>query len=382
MDLTFTEEQQAISDLTGRILAELLPPEVLREVEAGEEWFARQAWAELAKADLLGLCLPEAVGGGGYGISEACLVATEVGKTVAPLPFVATITTARAIATHGAPEQVADLLPGVIDGTAVLTAALADPGESGRPEVAATRAVRDGAAWRLHGDKQLVPAAHLASRVLVAARTDDQAVALFLVDPRASGVTLVREETVSLEPQFTVRLDGVEVADTERVGAPDAGQAILDALVDEITVALCATAVGVCEGALRLTAAYVSEREQFGTKIGTFQAVAHRCADAYIDTEAVRLTTWQAAWRLDAGVPADEALAVAKYWAAEGSQRVVHAAQHLHGGIGMDTDYPVHRYFRWAKILELTLGGATVSLLRLGDLLAARPPGGSTASVR
>ena len=92
-------------------------------------------------------------------------------------------------------------------------------------------------------------------------------------------------------------------------------------------------------------------------KIATFQAVAHRIADAYIDTEAIRLTALQAAWQLDDGRPADEALAIAKFWAAEGAQRVVHAAQHLHGGIGVDLDYPMHRYFRWAKQVELSLGG-------------------------
>ena len=116
-----------------------------------------------------------------------------------------------------------------------------------------------------------------------------------------------------------------------------------------------------------------SEREQFGAKLGTFQAVGQRVADAYIDTEAIRLTGLQAAWRLSAGLPAAEAVAVAKFWAAEGGQRVVHAAQHLHGGIGVDRDYPLHRYFLWAKQLELTLGGATPQLLRLGSMLAAEP---------
>ena len=137
----------------------------------------------------------------------------------------------------------------------------------------------------------------------------------------------------------------------------------------------CAVVAGVCEGALRATAAYVTEREQFGAKLGTFQAVGHRVADAYIDTEAIRLTALQAIWRLDAGLDADEQLMTAKFWAADGAQRVVHAAQHLHGGIGMDLDYPIHRYFRWAKVLELQLGGATPSLLRLGASIVARPVG-------
>ena len=116
----------------------------------------------------------------------------------------------------------------------------------------------------------------------------------------------------------------------------------------------------------------MSEREQFGTKIGTFQAVGQRMADAYIDTQGVQLTARQAAWRLAEGLPADEELHIAKFWAADGGHRVVHAAQHLHGGIGIDVDYPVHRYFRWAKVLELQLGSGTEHLRQLGR--AASPP--------
>ena len=130
---------------------------------------------------------------------------------------------------------------------------------------------------------------------------------------------------------------------------------------------------GLCDAAVRLTADYAKERVQFERPIATFQAVGQRVADARIDAEGVRLTAWQAAWRLDAGLPAAEQVAAAKYWAAEGGQRVVHAAQHVHGGVGVDRDYPLHRYFLAAKQLELDLGGAAVSLVRLGRMLAETP---------
>jgi alkylation response protein AidB-like acyl-CoA dehydrogenase len=122
-----------------------------------------------------------------------------------------------------------------------------------------------------------------------------------------------------------------------------------------------------------MTAEYAKTREQFDRPIASFQAVGQRAADAYIDAEAIRLTAWQAAWRVDAGLPATAEVAVAKFWAADGGQRVVHAAQHLHGGIGVDRDYPLHRYFLWAKHLELMLGGGTSQLRTLGGLLAAEP---------
>jgi alkylation response protein AidB-like acyl-CoA dehydrogenase len=376
VDFTLSEEQEAIRDLAARILTEQLPPERLREIEVTRGWYADDVWRELAKAELLGIALPERDGGGGFGIIEACLVAEQIGRAVAPLPYLSAIVgAALPLARFGSDAQRSAHLPGVIDGSDLLTVALHETIEVTVPSVPATVAAPDGDGWRLEGVKCFVVAADRAARMLVPARTGEAASAVFLVDPQADGVTLEREVAVNGEPQWTVRLDGVTVGEADRLGAADQGSEIVAWTVDRLLAAICATQTGVCEEALAITARYVSEREQFGTKLGTFQAVGHRVADAYIDTEGIRLTALQAIWRLDAGLDAGEELMVAKFWAAEGAQRVVHAAQHLHGGIGVDLDYPIHRYFRWAKVLELTLGGASPSLLRLGSSLAARPAG-------
>jgi acyl-CoA dehydrogenase len=151
------------------------------------------------------------------------------------------------------------------------------------------------------------------------------------------------------------------------------GVAIITSISEQATTALCVQEAGACAAALDLTAEYTKTRVQFEKPIATFQAVGQRAADAYVDTEAIRLTAWQAASRLSAGLPAASEVAVAKYWAAEGGQRVVHAAAHLHGGVGVDRDYPLHRYFLLTRHIELTLGGANESLRRLGALLAAEP---------
>ncbi|MDX6234006.1 MAG: 3-oxocholest-4-en-26-oyl-CoA dehydrogenase beta subunit [Nocardioidaceae bacterium] len=374
MDFTLNEEQTAIADLAQQILSEQLPPERLKQLETDPAWFSTDVWAQLAKADLLGLCVPESNGGAGFGIVEACLVAQAIGRTVAPVPYLATIVLgAMPIARFGSDALKDRYLPGVADGSIVLTAALAEAGAADTPTLITTTATRDGEGWRLDGEKHLVPAAGIADAILVPARTGDRSLGVFILSPAAPGVSLEREIAVSGEPQWLLRLDGVEVAAGDVLGDAQAGEEVVRWMVDHGTAAVCATQVGVCEAALKLTAAYVSEREQFGSKLGTFQAVAQRLADAYIDTEAIRLTSVQAAWRLSADLPAANELAIAKFWAADGAQRVVHAAQHLHGGIGVDADYPVHRYFRWAKTLELTLGGATPSLLRLGANLAAEP---------
>jgi alkylation response protein AidB-like acyl-CoA dehydrogenase len=141
-------------------------------------------------------------------------------------------------------------------------------------------------------------------------------------------------------------------------------------MLDRALLGLAALQVGVCEEALRLAAEYTSQRQQFGKPLSAFQGVALKAADAYIDTEAIRVTVLQAAWKLSVGRPATADVLVAKWWASEGGQHAVHVTQHLHGGMGADVDYPVHRYFLWGKQIEDTLGGASATLARLGDVIA------------
>jgi alkylation response protein AidB-like acyl-CoA dehydrogenase len=361
MDFSFSEEQQEIQNLAAQILGDKVTHERLKEIEASPEWFDRDLWAELAKAGLVGIALPDDVGGGGFGVLEAALVLEEIGRTVAPVPYFATVVLgALPIAEFGSVEQKERLLPGVAEGQTILTAALS---EDLNPDPATpTTTAQDG---RLTGTKMMVPAAHLATTMIVPTSNG-----VFLVDPKGSGVELERLITTSGEPQFRVTLNNAE---GEPLGDPSQGPAIIEWIVQRATAALCAIQLGVCEQALKMTAEYTSTREQFERPLAAFQAVAQRAADAYIDTEGVRLTAWQAVWRLSEGLPATEELAVAKFWAAEGGQRVVHAAQHLHGGIGVDVDYPLHRYFLWAKQCELTLGSATPQLVKLGKALADQP---------
>jgi alkylation response protein AidB-like acyl-CoA dehydrogenase len=358
MDFTLNEEQSAIAELAGKILGDLCTPEALRTHEGSGDPYHVRAWNELAASDLLGVALPEAAGGGGYGILEAALVAEQVGRHVAPVPYAETMAAALALVAAAADaDECGEVLRTVASGTTVLTVALEGPGATARP---------DGESWPLSGDVPFVRWVRQARLVLVPASVDDGTVALFAVEPSGAGVGVVDEDALWGLPQGTLQLAG---APARRIGGADA----VAALRRDATALQCATVAGVCEGALRLTAAYVTEREQFGTKIGTFQAVGQRMADAYIDTQGVHLTARQAAWRLSAGMPADEELHIAKWWAATGGHRVVHAAQHLHGGVGVDVDYAVHRYFRWAKVLELQLGSGTEHLRQLGARLATVP---------
>ncbi len=370
MNFTLSDDQQEITRLAERIFAERAAAERVAAVEATTDRVDHELWATLADAGLLGMAIPEEHGGAGLGLVELCLVLEQQGRRVAPVPLLATLVLgALPIAEFGTAEQRGAWLPGVSAGSVFLTAALDDAG-SRDPFRPATTAQKDGQGWRLDGLRLAVPAAHVAARIVVPAGTDDGGVALFLVDPAAEGVALESAETSNRAIAPHLHLTGARVGAGDVLAGPDTGTDALRWLLDRAHTGLAAIAVGVAEEAVRMTAAYTSERQQFGRPLATFQGVALRAADAYIDTEAMRVTMWQAAWRLAEGLDAERAVATATWWAADGGHRVVHAAQHLHGGLGADVDYPVHRYFLWGKQIGTTYGSASEQLAGLGARIA------------
>ncbi len=369
MEFSLDDDQRAVQDLARQIFRDHVTHARLREVEASAERLDRELWGRLAEASLLGAALPERFGGSGLGLFALGLILEEAGRSLAPVPLVPVVVLAGLpIAAFGSEEQQARHLPRLIAGEALLTAALVETGSSD-PARPRTTARRDGATWRLDGEKQCVPLGRLAERILVPARTAEGDVAVFLLDPGASGVTLEAQRATNRAPQARLTLSGAAVAEGEVLGLPAQGAAIVRWIEERAALGLCALQLGIAEQALRSTAEYTTTRKQFGRPIGSFQGVALRAADAYIDVEAMRSTYWEAAWRIDQGLPATCELAAASWWACTGGQRVVQTAQHLHGGIGSDLDYPIHRYFLWEKQVELMLGGASRQLVRIGAQL-------------
>jgi acyl-CoA dehydrogenase len=373
MDFSLSETQTELAGLARKILAER--DAAGSDAVRPEQW--ERQWADLAAAGVLAAALPEALGGAGVGLLEQCSVLAELGRAVSAAPFLWSIVLgAGGIAEFGSPVQQRRWAGAAGDGSVVLTVALAEE-DGDDPAAPSARAERDGSGWRVTGVKTVVPAVARADLVLVPASGPD-GVLVFLVEPSDEGVTVQPQALTDGPGAGRLALDGVALDPGRVLGVAAGGTEVVDWLMARATVGVCAMQAGLLERALELTAEYARSREQFGRPIGSFQAVAQRLADAYIDVEAVRLTMWQAAWLLAAGRPGDPevgaAIASAKFWAADAGHRVAHTAVHVHGGMGIDTSYPLHRYFAAAKRAEFTLGGATAQLLRLGDILARETP--------
>ncbi|HEY7593057.1 MAG TPA: acyl-CoA dehydrogenase family protein [Actinophytocola sp.] len=320
-------------DETQRAIARLARDALTRESDVDATWKA------LGQAGLLSFALPERLDGDGLGVAEVAVLLTEVGRAASAVPALATLALGvLPVVRCGSAAAQDDLLAEVATGDRVLTAGL-------RGSVTFAGAL----SGRLVG----VPHAARAYRILVPA--DDS---LYLVDPAAEGVALTRTPSSSGAPEFTVALDGV--------AAPRLGERGAAAVLRRISLAgACALGDGLLAGALALTAEHVRTREQFGKPLATFQAVAQQIADVYVAARTLHLASLAACSRL-----ADDDLEVAAYWLAAEAPAALQTCHHLHGGLGVDASYPLHRYYAAVKDLVRLVGGAEHRLGRLGARIA------------
>lgn len=368
MDFALSETQRDVVDLARRLFDDHCTPERLRHLERSAQPFDCELWRQLAEAGLLGLSTPEAYGGMGLDFEHQGLLMNEIGRRVAPVPL-----WGHSLATHallaGAAAPRERWLADAVGGRALLTTAWLEPGDD-TPEPALTRARPEGDGWCLDGDKHCVPYGEQADAVVLAAQSD-QGLLWLVVDARAAGVSWSTQYATSGEPQAAMALRGVRVGADALVAGPRAAPALQRDLLQRARALLCCQACGLVQEMLALTVVYTSQREQFGRALASFQAVGQRAADCYIDNECLRLVTQQAVSRLSREQDAAREVLIAKVWCGDVCHRVSQAAQHLHGGMGVDRDYPLHRYCLWARQLELTLGPSGGLLAELGDRLAA-----------
>lgn len=370
MEFGFSEAQRDVQELARRILGDQVGPETLAAYdEYRSERHDDALWRQVTAAGLAGLALDEQYGGMGLGFMELALFIEETGRTLAPLPAIAHCVSAMLPIQQFAPQALREsLLPAAAAGEIILSAALAEPlnEDPANPQSVAARA--DGAELLLTGRKVCVPFASRARRILLAARSG-QGIAVVLLDPRAPGVTLEPMQVTSFEPQFELVLDAARVAPGDVI-CHSGGESIMQWTAERTVAAICAHQLGVTDHAMRMAASYTGERRQFDVPIATFQAVGHRMADCYIDVECLRLATWQAVSLLAAEAAATTEVQIAKIWAGDVGHRVSYATQHVHGGMGIDRDYPLWRYCLWMRHNEMTLGSSAWHTAQLGARLA------------
>jgi alkylation response protein AidB-like acyl-CoA dehydrogenase len=361
VDFKLSEDQRSIADLARSILSDRATTERVREIETTDSRVDEDLWRDLGRAGLLGLALSEENGGAGLGMSGLAVVLEEQGRHVAPVPLWSHAVATWVLGQHADADLCAELLPGAADGETRLTLALEEYGTVS-PRDPGCAATYDGTAWTLTGTKAAVASYEGADHVLVSA-TGPDGPALFVLPREGAGTTW--------NPTVTTSHDVAgELVLTDAPARLVGGGVALTTLLRGAAVALAALQLGVAQGALKLAGEYTSGREQFGRPLATFQSLQHQLADCLIDIDAMRVTLWQAVQELDEdGDSVDRAVEVASWWRAQAGLDVVHRVQHVHGGIGVDVDYPVHRFFLWGRQIAGTLAGSSAVLADLGARL-------------
>jgi alkylation response protein AidB-like acyl-CoA dehydrogenase len=364
MGQVLSEDQLILKETAKSFLAEKSPVTRMRELRDSEDadGFSRDLWKEMAKMGWTGIPFPEEFGGAGMGHAELGIVLEECGRVLAPEPFLSTVLLGgNAILLGGSGPLQKDLLPGVCSGDRILAMAFQEQGRF-NPHAIATRAERDGDGYRIEGQYQFVLDAHVADQLIAVARTsgkrgDPAGLSLFAVDANASGISIQRNQMVDGRNAADVTFAGVVVPADRVLGQIDAGAELLDAVLDRACIGLSAEMFGSMEETFERTLAYLKDREQFGVKIGSFQALRHRAADMFCELELARSVVREALTAVDAArddVP--QIASAAKARCSDIGNLIAKEALQMHGGIGMTDEEEIGLFFKRAKAAELTLG--------------------------
>jgi len=360
VNFQLTEEQRAIVEMAVSVFADFCTDEQIQRFWSGDAAYDEPLWQQLRESGLTALILPEDLGGSALGMIELCAVLESQGRHLAPAPLWSHQLALAAVARFAGEASRRSNGPALADSTQLATLSL-EGLHGGR----GLQLHADGAAegWQLRGRAVAVPLAAQSALALLPAATAE-GVRLFVVDLAQPGIGKITGRLTHHEPAADLVFTGLSLP----AGAALAPEA-LSWVAPRVAACFGALQLGVVEEALKRAVAYTSERVQFGQPIAAFQAISQKCADCLIDVEALRSSLWQLVWRLDSGLAAEGSAGVVRAWTCDAGYRVTHAAQHMHGGIGVDISYPIHRYTCWSRALEIACGGVSGSLADLGTWL-------------
>jgi len=358
MDFGFSEVQEILRRTARDFLAEHCPKSFVRQMEEDEKGYSPEMWRRMAGLGWMGLVFPEAYGGSGGSLLDLVVLLEEMGRALLPAPFVPTVVYGGLPILHfGSEEQKRKFLPKIAGGELILTLALTEPNVRYDEPGIEVRAAREGEGWAISGTKLFVPDAHVSDWLLCAARAPE-GVTLFLVEAKSPGLGCTVLKTLGGEKLCEVSFERVRVPAENVLGEVGKGWQAVERIKEWGALAQCALISGIVQQVLEMSVTYAKERVQFGRPIGSFQAIQHKCADMVADVEAVKFLTYQAAWKLDRGLPAALEVSMAKARASDAARRVCLAGHAIHGGIGITSDHEMQLYFRKAKMLELAFGNA------------------------
>ncbi|HKA15843.1 MAG TPA: acyl-CoA dehydrogenase [Myxococcota bacterium] len=365
MQLVLTEDQELLAKTAADFAAENSPVARLRALRDANDpdGFSRALWKQMAELGWVGIPFPESLGGAGMGLAELAVVLEELGRNLAPEPFLSTVLLAgQVLQIAGSDAQKNRWLEPVVRGDAFLALAQQERGSRFDLHRVATRAEARGSGFRLIGEKIAVLDGAVADALVVVARTagsedDRHGISLFLVPSSAAGLRAERQRRVDSRGAALVHLEGCEVGADALIGKRDEGLSPLEAAVDRATVGLCAEMLGSMSEAFARTLDYLKHRIQFGVPIGSFQALKHRAAQEFIQIELCRSAVMAAARAVDAGrVDAASLVSLAKARCSDAAILVANEAIQMHGGIGMTDEHEIGFYLKRARVAELTLG--------------------------
>ena len=367
MDISLNEQQEMMQALARDFLSDEYTDKVLKATVEDEKGHTPEIWQKLAAVNLTGLAIPEEYSGVGDFL-DLIVVLEEMGRACFISPFFTTVVLgASTIIEAGSEEQKRQYLPVIAEGKSIITLAITESSGSYAPEAISLKAEQSGSDYILNGAKLFVPDALAADHIICVARTK-KGILLIILDINTSGVKIKPLKTVSGDKQCVVTFADVKVSADNVLGEVDKGWVYIEKVIQKANVARCAENVGLSQQSLNMSLDYAKERIAFGHPIGAFQSIQHRCADMLIDVDGSRFVTYQAAWRINEGLPAEREAAIAKAWVSQASRRVMNSAHQVHGAIGFTEDHILHYYTKKARFNEFSFGDADSHLEKISKL--------------
>lgn len=367
MDFEFNEDQLTMRDTAARVFTDMCSDDKVKHLTNARAatTMHKQLWQQLADLGILGLPFAEQYGGMDMSLVELCLVLEQQGRTVAPIPLIPTIVGAAMTIAAGDNEQLKeDCIGKVIAGDMLLSPC---SGYTGIQSFAALSILKDQQGLVFSGRGSFTPYAGLADAFVVAVDSDVESV-IALVAKDTVGLSVVEQVAINDEPAGYLLFDNAQIPASNIIAQGANASSLIEQQDQRTWIAQAALQVGVLDEGLKRAAEYVSERKQFGRPLGAFQAVGQQAANAFMENETLRSAYWRALEDVEQGNDLAMSATVAKFWVGTAAHNSAHTFLHIHGGIGQDLDYPIHRYFLWAKQTERYLGAPEAMAVKIGDL--------------